>query len=160
MAYTDNSGLYRKWGTERAAVNTAGEYKTFGSLREIEIKIDLTELTEEETVLSDTVFFPRCRIEEVEIVTHTVAATGTAVDIGLIRTDRSTEIDYNGFAAAFPIASMNAAGEKTVLRSGSSFAGALIGTTTTNVGHITASRTDSTAFTAGIIIVRIRYYGV
>lgn len=160
MAYSNKDGLYLKWGTERAAVNTAGEYKTFGSLREIEVKIDLTKLTESETVVSDTVFFPRCRIEEVEIVAHTAGATGAGIDIGLIRTDRTTEIDYDGFVAALATTAFDTAHEKTVIRKGSTGAGALIGTTTTNVGHITCSRTTTTAFTAGVIYVRIRYYGV
>lgn len=160
MAYMNKDGLLTKFGTERATVNAGGEYKTFGDLREIEIKVDLTKLTELETPISDTIFFPRCRIEEVEVTTHTAAATGVGIDVGLIRTDRTTEIDYDGFLAAFVLASIDTAGEKTVVRKGSTSAGALIGTTTTNVGHITVSRTTATAFTAGIIIIRIRYYGV
>lgn len=153
--------LFLKFGTDKATANNDGEYRTNGALREIEVKIDLTGLTESEVIQSDAVFFPKMRIEEVEIVTHTAAATGTAIDIGLVQSsDRSTAIDADGLVAALVTASMNAAGEKNVLRVGSTSAGALIGTTTSSVGHITASRTDATAFTAGVIFVRIRYYAV
>ena len=157
-SYTNLDALHLKYGPDKATATKAGEYVTTGALREIEVRIDLTTLTEVEVIQSDALFFPKMRIEEVEVVTHTAAVTGTAVDIGLVRTDRTTAIDADGFVAALITASMNAAGEKNVLRIGSTSVGALVGTTTTNPGYITASRTDSTAFTAGVIYVRIRYY--
>jgi hypothetical protein len=163
MAWLNNDDLYLKFGTEKATPQTAGEYRMDGPEHMIEIKLDLTTLTQTETIQSDTVFFPKnARISRVDVVTHTAAATGTAIDVGLIRSsDRSTEIDYNGLLAAFPTGSMNADGETTKLTAGSTYAGALIGTTTsTYVGHISASMTDATAFTAGVIYVRIYYYNV
>jgi hypothetical protein len=59
---------------------------------------------------------------------------------------------------------MNAAGETTVLKLADTEpttlvgTGALIGTTTSNVGYVTCSRTTATAFTAGIVEVCINYY--
>jgi len=153
-------GLFQKFGPTKAVPTTAGEYVTTGQLREIQVKIDLTGLTASEVVQSDQIFFPKMRIAEVEILTHTAAATGTAIDIGLIATDRATEIDYDGLAAAFPTASMDTAGDKVTLLTDTTYNGALIGTTTTSVGYITCSRTDSTAFTTGVIFVKIRYYAV
>lgn len=160
-------GLYLEFGTDKATPTTAGEYRNNAQLREIEFKINLADLTETETVISDTTFFPKMRVQEVEIITHTVAATGVAVDIGLVRTtDRTTEIDFNGFVAAYPTAQMSTAGERVVLQqevtipASMTGTGALIGTTTTNVGYITASRTTATAFTAGVIFVKIRYYAI
>lgn len=159
MSYQDNDGLLRKYGTERATAKTAGEYHMYGHLHEVEVKIDLTDLTATETILDDTVMIPKnARIQDVQVVTHTAAATGTAIDLGLIAADRSTETDYNGFLAALPTASMNAAGEKNDVTIGHTYVGALIGTTLSNPAYISASRTDATAFTAGIIYVTIRYY--
>lgn len=165
MSYKDNDGLLRKYGTEKATANKAGEYTTTGHLREIELKVTLSALTETETVQSDQVWVPSgARIVEVDILTETAAATGTAIDVGLIRNDRSTEIDYDGLLAAFVTASMDAAGERSVIKravtipTGLAGTGALIGTTTSNPGYITASRTDSTAFTAGVVYITVRYY--
>jgi hypothetical protein len=163
MAWKNNDGLYRKFGTEQATVQKGGEYRFDGSEHMIEIKLDLTTLTQTETIQSDTIFFPKgARITKVDVVTHTAAATGVAIDVGFIRSsDRTTEIDYDGLMAAFPTASMNVAGETVSLTAGATYAGAMIGTTTaTYVGHISASATTATAFTAGVIYVRIYYYAV
>jgi hypothetical protein len=160
MSWLNNDKLLLKFGTEKATSTPAGEYSTLGQLHEVEIKIDLTALTQTETILADVTSLPKnARLAELVVLTHTAAATGTAIDIGLIRmTDRTTEIDYDGILAAFPIASMNAAGETTVLTAGSSGAGALVGTTLSQIGMISGSRTDATAFTAGVIYLKIRYY--
>src|SRR5687768_4698654 len=116
MAYTNPDGLRLKYGTERTTPNIAGEYRTYGRLHEVEVKLDLTALTETETIVSDVTVIPSgVIIQEIEINTKTAAATGVAVDIGLIKLDRTTEVDYDGLVAAFPTASMNAAGEKTIL---------------------------------------------
>lgn len=164
--YLDKDGLYRQYGPDKATPNIAGEYRTVGAMREISFKLDLTALTEAEVVLSDTTFFPKMRIQEVEVTTITAGATGVAFDIGLVRTDRTTEIDFNGLVAAFPVAQASVAGERVTLQQEVTVpvsmvgTGALIGTTTTNSGYITASRTTATAFTAGLVLVTIRYYAV
>jgi len=159
-------GLFVKFGQDKTTPNKGGEYVTVGALREIKFKIDLTTLTELETPLSDTTFFPKMRIVDVEVLTHTVAATGVAIDLGLVRTDRTTEIDFNGILAAYPVAQMSTAGERVLIQQEVTVPttmvglGALIGTTTTNPGLVTCSRTTATAFTAGVIVVTIRYYQV
>ncbi len=159
QSYMDNAGLYQKYGIDQTTPKVGGEYRTNGQLREIELKITLSGLNQTEAILDDTVFFPAGMIiQEVVVMATTAAATGVAIDLGLIRTDRTTEIDYDGILAAFPLASMDTAGEQTTLTKGSSFAGALIGATTANVGHLTCSATTATAFTAGVIVVKIRYY--
>lgn len=160
MSWVDNTGLLWKYGTEQTVTSTGGEYVTTGELREIEIKVDLTTLTEAETIINDNIWFPAgVKIEEVEIYVDTAAATGTAIDIGLVRaSDRTTEIDFDGIVAAAATATLTA-GAKLRLIKGSTGVGALVtnGTAITNVGHITCSRTSATAFTAGVIRVRIRY---
>lgn len=163
MAWLNGDNLYRKYGTEQATVQKGGEYRFDGPEHMIEIKLDLTTLTETETIQADTIFFPKgARISKVDVVTHTAAATGTAIDVGFIRSsDRSTEIDYDGLVAALVTASMNVPGETVRLTAGTTSAGAMVGTTTaTYVGHISASRTSATAFTAGVVYIRIYYYAV
>lgn len=159
MAYMDNTGLYVKYGTEQTVATKGGEYVNDGADREIEFTVDLTTLTETETPLSDVVFFPAgMKITEVEIYVETAAATGTAIDIGLVRTDRTTEIDFDGIVAAAATATLTV-GSKLTLVKGSTGVGALItnGTPTPFVGYVTASRTTATAFTAGLLKVRVRY---
>ena len=159
MAYTNADGLRLKYGTERATPNIGGEYRTYGRLHEVEFKIDLANLTEAETILSDVTVIPSgVIIQEVEINTKTAAATGVAIDIGLVKLDRTTEVDFDGLVAAFPTASMNAAGEKTILSDNTTYDGALVGAATAFPSFVTCSRTTATAFTAGSIIVTIRYW--
>jgi len=164
--WLNTDGLYLKFGPEKATPNKGGEYRTVGALREIKFKIDLTTLTELETPLSDTVFFPKMRIHSVDVLTHTAAVTGVAIDLGLVQTNRTTEIDFNGLLAAFPTAQMGTAGEHTIIQQDTTIPttmvglGALIGTTTTLPGYVTCSRTTATAFTAGVIVVTILYYQV
>lgn len=159
QSWTNSDGLYLKYGPDKATAGKAGEYSPTTDIHEVLLKVTLSELTATETILSDTVILPAgARIQEVEVVTHTAAATGTAIDLGLIRADRSTELDYDGLLAAFPTASMNAAGEKTILSDNTTYDGALVGTTLAYNGYISASRTDATAFTAGVLNVKIRYY--
>lgn len=160
MAWNNQDGLYLKYGTEKTVPTKAGEYVTTGALREWEVKLDLTTLGLTPTplaVLGDTTLLPAgLRLEEVEVVVETAAVGATAtLDIGLVREDRVTVIAETGILAAFPIASLDAAGEKTVVRVGSAGVGTLIGTTLAFPAHITAD-VDVAAFTAGVIWIRIR----
>lgn len=163
-SFIDN--LYKKYGTDRATATTAGEYTNVGSMREVEITLTLANLTQTETIQADTTFLPAgVRIHEVEVITTTAAATGTAIDVGLIKSsDRSTEVDYDGLLAAAPIAIMNSAGERTIFTAittvpaSATGTGALIGTTLAYNSHISASMTDATSFTAGVVVIKIRYY--
>lgn len=157
--WTNSDGLHIKMGVDEGfSASTAGEYKTYGPTRMVEIEVDLTELTATETILNDVVMLPAgAQIESVEVIAEVAAATGTAIDVGLIRLDRSTELDYDGILAAFATATMNVVGERTTLINGTSTGGALIGTVLAYAGYISASRTDATAFTAGRVKIRISY---
>lgn len=159
QSWLNADSLYTKFGTDRATSTVGGEYRTNTNSRVVEFTIDLTTLTETETPLSDSVFLPAgARIQEVDVITKTLAATGTAIDLGLIKTDRATEIDYNGLLAAFPTANMDAAGETTNSVVGSTYIGALCGTSLAFTGYVTCSRTTATAFTAGVVVVQIKYF--
>lgn len=171
QAWNNKDGLYLKYGPDRATAKKAGEYSVYGDMHEWKVTINLADLTETETVIDDTVWIPTgYRIQEVEMVTETAGATGTAFDVGLARRATAgattlTEVDYDGLIAAAPIANHNAAGERTIFTAittvpaSATGTGALIGTTLTTTGNlITASRTDSTAYTAGKVHLFIRAY--
>lgn len=157
QSWYNADGLYLKYGTDKATANNGGEYKTFGQLRSIEFKLDLTTLTSTPTIINDIEFMPKgVRIEQVDVVADAAATgTGATLDIGTIKTDRSTEIDYNGLIAALPLTSIDSTGEKTANNVGSTYAGALIGTTTgTDVGYFTANY-NTAAYTAGSAFIRV-----
>lgn len=156
----NSDGLYLEFGTTKAVVETAGNYKVNGELNEVFLDLDLTTLTSTPAIVSNTYKFPTgMRIQEIVVVTHTAATgTSTSFDLGLQREDRSTQIDYDGLLAAFPKTSCDAVGEQTTVTVGGTGAGALLGTATTQVGYLTAN-TNASTFSAGNVRVRIRYYG-
>ncbi len=170
QSWNDNANLYRKYGTDKATAKAAGEYHMYGKYHEVEVKITLANLTQTETILDDTVTIPSgARIQEVELQCETAGATGTAIDVGLSRRVTAgattlTEVDYDGLLAAAPIAIFNSDGERTIFTAASTVpasatgTGALIGGTTSSVAFISASMTDATSFTAGVVWVKIRYY--
>jgi len=160
--WKDNDGLYRQYGTSKATNDTAGEYKNYGAVREMEITIpDMTAITSSPSIVSNSYRFPSgMRLQEVQVITDTVCTgTGAVLNVGLIKDDRSTELDYNGLVAALPLTSLDAAGEQTTLKVGDSYAGALLGTDTTDAASYLTMDYDTAAFTAGAIRVRVRYYG-
>lgn len=165
----NDDGLFIKYGPNSfKSEHQGGEYLTFNGLGEqvIEVVLDLTELTATETIVNDLVFVPEnAQITRVETVAVVPAATGTAIDVGLIARDRATEVDYDGLLAAAPTANMSAVGETytfteahTVPASATG-TGAVVGQEVTASGgaYISASRTDGTAFTAGSVKVRVAY---
>lgn len=154
-------GLYQKYGTSKADVETAGEYKTFGSNRVIECVLDLTTLGTSPAIISDNLRFPITQqIELVEVFTETAATgTGAVLNVGLIKADRSTQLDYDGLVAGLPLTSVDTIGEKTTLNVGSTYAGALIGTATTDVGAYLCADYDTAAFTAGKVRIRVQLHG-
>lgn len=154
-------GLYQEFGTTKATVDPAGEYRTTGDMREMNIRLDLTTLTTTPAIISQNVRFPTgCRIAEIDIITDIASTSGGAatLDLGLQAEDRATEIDYNGFVAALALTSIDAVGETQKITVGSTGAGALMGTSTTAVGYLTANA-NVAVYTAGAIDIRIFYYG-
>lgn len=160
MGWYNSDGLYIKFGTDEATVGKAGEYETDGPQRMVELTISaLTSLGTAAAIQDDHVVIPKnARIEKVEVITTTAATSSgsAALNIGLARTDRTTELDYDGLVAALAKTAIDAAGETNVLTVGSTGAGALIGTTLSYNGLLTADY-DTAAFTAGAIKVRVYY---
>ncbi len=157
--WLNNDGLYRKFGTAQATAKRGGEYEFDGPMHVVEFKLNLADLTETETILDDTVMLPKgALIQFVQVVPTTVAATGTAIDIGLIKADRTTQYDYDGILAAYPTASMDAVGETNTLSAGvGTYNGAVLGVALTETVYVSGSRTTATAFT-GVIRIRLEYF--
>jgi hypothetical protein len=159
--WVNNDGLAIYLGDDESVLGNGGEYRTDGLFRVIDVEIDLASLTEAEVVQSRVVFPKGKVLGKVEVIADAAATLGTAIDVGFVRTNAAAnEVDYDGILAAFPIASMNAEGEVTVLTDGSSGAGVLVGVVASAdyPMYITASRTDSTAFGAGRIRLRLHWY--
>lgn len=158
--WTNNDGLYVRFGTNEATVGNAGQYSTMGPLQCVEVKFNATSLGTGSTILSDTVTIPSgSRIEKVEVYAQTACTSGgsAALNVGLIDQDRSTTFDADGLVAALALTALDAAHELTTLIVGGSGAGALIGTTLSNTGLLVADY-DTAAYTAGVIVVRVYYY--
>jgi hypothetical protein len=164
MAWIDNAGLYQKYGLEQTVTQAGGEYKTWDAVRMIEFDLDLTTLTTTAGTIipgTDNIHFPAgVAIEEVQVVNKTAATSGGAatLNLGLVRYDRTTEIDFDGILVTAPIADFNAANERKSYTVGVTGAGALItaGTVGSNPGYLVASY-GTAAFTAGLVTIRIMY---
>lgn len=158
--WLDPDGLYRKYGTAKAAASAGGDYLSFGETREVEVKIDLTTLTSSAAVVSnaDNIFFPSdMLIEQVEVFTETGATGGTSFSVGVIQTDRSTTVSDTAFVSGMLTAVVATAGDKVTLNVGSTGAGNKLGTTTGTAGYISAKASGT--YTDGVVKVRIRYRG-
>jgi hypothetical protein len=159
MAWYNSDGLYIKFGTEEGVEGKAGEYVTTGPQRMVEVDITLTGLGTSAAIQDDHVVLPAgAFIEKVELINKVAATSGgsAVLNVGLQRTDRSTELDYDGFIAAGALSTYNAAGESVAYTEGSTGHGALIGTVLAHDGYITADY-DTDSFTAGSVSVRIFY---
>lgn len=173
MTWLNSDGLFVKFGKEEATSGRGGQ-----SIREeqyeAEFTIDYTDINLSTQILGSGsgatagslgVMVPKgVRIEELETIVETAFTSSGTIGtstfvLGLIRVDRSTELDYDGFlTTAYTGGNLDAAGEKVVVRVGSTGAGALIGTTLSNNGMITVSNSQhaSHPYTAGRVRVRIR----
>jgi hypothetical protein len=162
MAYLDNAGLYRKYGTEKTAANKVGEYRTDGANRIIEIKgLDLTTLVAGDAIISDTLFFPKNWIlERAEIWTKTAATTASSatLNVGVIDLDRTSNLDEDAILDNVAIADMNADGEYNQKVGPAADTGLGVvadkDTVLTAPKYITAGTSTGT-YTAGVIDIRL-----
>jgi len=161
MAWTNSDGLYVKFGTEEATVGTAGEHSDLiGPEHVHEVVITLTSLGTAAARLDEHVAIPAgARITKIKVINEVAATSGgsATLNFGLQRLDRSTELDYDGFLAAAPLADYNLAGETKEYIIGVTGVGALVGTTLANPGYLTADY-DTAAFTAGKLRVQLFWY--
>lgn len=159
MSWKNNDGLTLKFGTENAKLSRIGEYHFDGNVHMAEIALQLIDLTQTETILDYNFILPvGALIQEVEVISTTAAATGTAVDLGLIKaSDKTTEYDFNGILAAYPTASMDTGDLNRLSEGVGTYCGAVLGVPLTEACYISASMTDATAFTAGKVLIRLSY---
>jgi hypothetical protein len=158
--WTNNDGLYIRFGTDEAVHAKGGDFRPSGGKHITEVEITATSLGTAAAILDNTVTIPAgARIEKVEVVAETACTSGGAavLNVGLIDQDRTTAIDADGLVAALALASINVVGELNTLSVGVTGAGALVGTTLTNAGLLTADY-DTAAFTAGVVVVRVHWY--
>lgn len=165
--WTNKDNLFIQFGTDKAIVETAGEYPTIGNNRVIEVLIDLTTLTSTAAIQSNTEIFPSgagMYIEKVEVTAEVGAATGTSFSVGLIQMDRTT-IPSNYSTAlinAEVTATVATAGMAQTYFQNTAHAGGLIGSfpaSATGPYYLTALSAGS-AFTTGKMRVRVYYHGV
>lgn len=160
--WVNGDGLAVRYGTEEAAVGRVGSYEdTIAGLQVAEFHFDYTDLsaTDGSGILDYTSpLLKGTRIQQVKVICETAATgAGAVMNVGLIKENFSTELDFNGLVAALPLASADAAGEQIILNVGSTYAGALIGTTLSEDGWVTVDY-DTAAFTAGKWLVEVYYY--
>lgn len=149
------------YGRDEGIAGYGGEYTTNGPRRMLEVTIpDMTKVSAIATplILDDDTWLPKgARIDIVSVYTLTaVTGSSSTLDIGLVRSDRSTELDFNGLVAAIPLTQMATAGQTVDSTQGSTYAGALIGTSLANNGVFVANW-NTAAFTAGAIRFTVQY---
>ncbi len=154
----NNDKLLLKYGTTKTIPTTAGDYKSFGALRVLELTIDLTTLTTSAVIQADTTFFgTNMFIEKVDVDTEVGATGGTSFSVGLVQLDRSTAVSTTEFLATVPIADHTTAGQLKTYTPGVTGVGVGVGTTAANPGYITALAAGT--YTLGTVKVRIYYRG-
>lgn len=167
-SWLNSDALFIKYGvSEGVSPNQGGFVCTSGPYLTYVLDLDLTALDQNEVIQNDVLTIPKdALIVSVQTIACVGAATGTAIDVGLIAHTRITTTDLNasvadadpdGLLAAAPTANMNSDGEISTYTVAATIplsltgTGALIGKIMTVPTLITASRTDGTAFTAGKI---------
>jgi len=172
--WTNNDGLFIRYGADEAEVAPGGQLSTDGSLHEIEVVLPYTDFDSATPSLPHStdsfgVVVPKgARIEEIVTVVETqFTSSGTigssTLSMGLKKaSDRSTELDHDGFTTASATGTalgLATVGTKTVIRVGSTGAGALLGTTLSENGVLVLANTAHATHphTAGKIRIRIRY---
>ena len=160
--WLNSDGLYIRLGRDEGVSTTAGTYPTMVAGQHVtELRIPaMTALGTSPAIMANSTIIPAgATIARVEVVAETACTSGgsAALNVGLIRLDRSTELDYDGLVAALALTALDANGETTSLVEGSTSHGALIGTKLANAGLLTADY-DTAAYTAGEVVVRVYWY--
>lgn len=160
--YVNSDGLRVKLPAGAGNVTRGGVHQSSDGKHMTEVFIDLSALPtaasgDEQIVLENVVFPAGAFIEKVEVfVTKEPTTSGSPnLDLGFVRVDRSTELDFNGLLAATDTWETGTdLGTITEYVKGTTEAGALIGTQLAQDGLLTASA-DTADWTAGVIRVRI-----
>lgn len=148
MVWHNNDGLVIRFNQEKLnEKGQSGSYNFGGPDETIDVTVDLTDITASDSIVEEGIRIPSgMLVKSVSIITDEVKAGGSAIDIGLINEDRSTEVDYNGLVTAKVVGAVGAevAG-----------GGALIGTVLTDKATFVTAKASGALFTAGKIRVQI-----
>jgi hypothetical protein len=158
----NQDGLFIRYGQKEVEPQKTGVFGTAadGGTHVVETKLDLTALTSTHAIIDEGVYIPKNYIlERVEIVTEVAATSGgsATLTIGTRRnSDRTTDVDVAGVVSALALTAMDAVGETTVLRQGSTSAGTKVGAVL-SADHVTklVARANVADFTAGKVTVRM-----
>ena len=156
MAWTNEDGLYVRFGTEETDVTRVGEYNEYGPLHYLEVEVNWDELNafSNVTIFSSSVRIPADVFLEsasFKVVTAFAGASAT-IDFGTVDTDRTTEHDYDGIDAAIAVTAIDAIGDTITCD------GALINTVLTNTTPLLLmARVNTANFTAGKGYLRVYY---
>ena len=167
--WINDDGLPVYFPGDAGTVMRGGE-RDYDGRHETFVVIDLTALdaydATSEQIVHETLSIPAgAFIEDVQVVVlKETAGTNANLDVGLVKqSDRTTEIDFNGFLTAADgfnggtevgsIWTYSKADSATVTTDG----GALIGTRLASTGLITASA-DTADFSSGIIEFRVHWF--
>lgn len=164
--WTNADGLVVKLGTIEGQSGRAGVYRELlGGQHIVEVAVNLIDVgvTDGGTVLDYNTIIPKgANIQKVEVETlAAVTGTNAVLNIGLIRTDMTTELDFDGLGTAAALTQTAMAAKGTVLTyiKGTSNAGALVGAAALANNGILVADYNTAAFTAGRIAIRI-YWSV
>lgn len=148
MVWHNNDGLTVRFNQEKLNdKGQSGMYNFGGADSTIDVTIDLTDLSTSDAIVEEGIRLPAgLLIKSAAIITDEVKAGGSAIDVGLVQDDRSTEVDYNGFVTAKVVGAVGAevAG-----------GGALIGTVVTTGSTYVTAKAASTLFTAGKVRLQL-----
>lgn len=168
----NEDGLLHKFGTNQGrSITDGGAYNEFGMTESVVLEINLKDLTETEAIQNDVLVLPKgAKLVKFELDVVESAATGVAIDVGTIHVSRDAAdsaytADPDGILAAVVTAELVAgyhyegwapSGEFPAFGSTGAF-GDDLGIELAVPMLITASRTTSTAFTAGKIRLRVHF---
>lgn len=157
--FTNADGLRVKFWRDEAVKGQGGTFSgpSSGGTNVTEFWYDFTDVGATFSIIDDSIVIPSgVLIEKVDVIATTVhtSAGSTLLDVGLVRLDRTTELDFNGFVAALAKTALDGAGETNSIVLGSTGAGALIGTVTAFAG-VPCMNTAVGPYTAGKGVVRI-----
>lgn len=162
----NNDGLLVKFDLDRVRPSRSGEYTRMADGQHlVSTIIDLATLptaaSGNEQILDDGVTIPAGAFITKVIVTVLEEPTTLGspnLDLGLVKLDRSTEIDFNGLLAATDTWETGTdLGTVVEYVKGSTEVGALVGTQLAYTGYLTASP-DTADWTDGTIKVDILFY--
>lgn len=176
--WMNSDGLYVKFGSDEGDLSRGGHFAVDDNYHICEFIVSYNDLLSDTSAVlgsalkstdgSFGVVMPASAyIEEVEVLAQEAfTSSGTigsaTFELGLKKaSDRSTELDDNGFlTTSFVGSSFDAVGEKTVVRIGTTGAGALIGTALSENGVITCRNSAHAThpYTAGKFRIRIKYF--